>query len=63
VGHISAKGQAYVDAKRVVEMSLEEEIETLLAQKTIQQQILVNLGKNKSKFEAKIMEVVHDFTS
>ncbi len=63
MGHISAKGQAYVDAKRVVEMSLEEEIETLLAQKTIQQQILVNLGKNKSKFEAKIMEVVHDFTS
>ncbi len=61
--HVTAKGQAYVDAKRVVEMSLEEEIETLLAQKTIQEQILVNLGKNKSKFEAKIMEVVHDFTS
>jgi hypothetical protein len=63
VVHVTAKGQAYVDAKRVVEMSLEEEIETLLAQKTIQEQILVNLGKNKSKFEAKIMEVVHDFTS
>ncbi len=63
VGHISAKGQAYVDAKRVVEMSLEEEIETLLAQKTIQEQILVGLGKNKSKFEAMIMEVVHGFTS
>ncbi len=60
--HITAKGQAYVDAKRVVEMSLEEEIETLLAQKTNTEQILVNLGKNKSKFEANIMVVVHDFT-
>ena len=63
MGHISAKGQAYVDAKRVVEISLEEEIETLLTQKTNQEQILVNLGKNKSKFEANIMVVVHDFTS
>ncbi len=63
VGHVTAKGQAYVDAKRVVEISLEEEIETLLAQKTNQEQILVNLGKNKSKFEAMIMEVVHGFTS
>jgi hypothetical protein len=31
VGHISAKGQAYVDAKRVVEISLEEDIEKLEA--------------------------------
>ena len=35
VGHISAKGQAYIDAKKIVQMSLEEEIETLLAQKKV----------------------------
>ena len=33
VGQISAKGQAYIDAKKIVQMSLEEEIETLLTQK------------------------------
>ena len=33
VGHISAKGQAYIDAKKIVQMSLEEEIETLSTQK------------------------------
>jgi hypothetical protein len=35
VEKISAKGQAYIDAKKIVQMSLEEEIETLLAQKKV----------------------------
>ncbi len=35
VGQISAKGQAYINAKKIVQLSLEEEIETLIAQKKV----------------------------
>ena len=62
VGHVAAKGQAYIDAKKIVQSSLEEEMETLLAQKKVQEQSLASLGRNKSKFEAMIMEVVHGFS-
>jgi len=43
-------------------MSREEEIETLLNQIKVYEQSLVSLGRNKSKFEANIMVVVHDFS-
>ncbi len=59
VEKISAKGQAYIDAKKIVQMSLEEEIETLLAQKKVQEQSLASFGRHKPKFEEMIMEVVH----
>jgi len=62
VGDISAKGQAYIDAKKIVQMSLEEEIETLLTQIKVYEQSLASLGRNKSEFEAMIMEVVHKFS-
>ena len=62
VGHVAAKGQAYIDAKKIVQSSLEEEIETLMAQKKFQEQSLTSFGRHKPKFEAMIMEVVHGIT-
>ena len=52
-----------MDALALAKQSYEEEIETLLAQKQIQIDLLNKLGKSKSKMETMIMEVVNGFTS
>jgi hypothetical protein len=63
VGHTSAQAQVYVNASKLVRLSLEEEIDTLLAQKQVQLQQLAKLGKSKSKFETMILDLVTGFSN
>lgn len=52
-----------MQAAKLVAMSLEEEIDSLVQQKEIQFQALSKLGKNKTKFETQIMALVADFST
>lgn len=52
VAHISKECRAFMSALKIVDVSLEADIQVLLQQKTEMEKVLANFGKLKGNYES-----------